>query len=250
MNALQDQTFENFWVQSGTPMFLIEEFKRQLQENPHALDDIQHLESLQITQESLGIFDVGLTPPPALLFQTGYLTIVGYDPNKNSYRLGYPNQEVARALQVYLLSITTNLPTQPIETLALNLYDAFVDQDFEGITNITKKLFAHIPHQIKPRDERDYHALLQMALTAAGLRPHAEYSTSHGRADIIIELPKMVYVIEVKLNVDPAIALAQIEQRKYYERFTAISKKVILLGISFITEKQTLDIQYAMKIIV
>jgi len=36
------------------------------------------------------------------MFQTGYLTIKGYDPRSKLYSLGYPNKEIEASLQIYL----------------------------------------------------------------------------------------------------------------------------------------------------
>jgi hypothetical protein len=111
MNALHNQKLENFWFASGTPKFLIGELEKKQQDNPEVFDAIVQGDTIEASQGSLGVFDIGLTPIPALMFQTGYLTIVGYDESQNNYQLGYPNHEVQQALQLYLLSIITSLDT-------------------------------------------------------------------------------------------------------------------------------------------
>lgn len=102
MNALEVRSFKNFWFQSGTPTFLIEELKKEHRKEEYRIIDP---ETFETTEDSLGIFDVGATPLPALMFQTGYLTITAFDPEKKLYKLGYPNQEVRSALQKHLLGI-------------------------------------------------------------------------------------------------------------------------------------------------
>lgn len=109
MYALYNQKLENFWFSSGTPKFLIGELKRQEREHPDAFKAMMQNEFVEVSEGSLGTFDVGLTPLPALMFQTGYLTIAHYNNVQNSYQLGYPNYEVKQALQLYLLSIVTSL---------------------------------------------------------------------------------------------------------------------------------------------
>ena len=56
--------------------------------------------------ELLSQFDVGAISPEALLFQTGYLTVLERIEIDNSprYRLGYPNREVRQSLNRDLLS--------------------------------------------------------------------------------------------------------------------------------------------------
>lgn len=249
MKALDAKSFENFWFESGTPSFLIEEMKQQHAADPRALDIISHIESFRLPQEALGVFDVGETPLPALMFQTGYLTLEGYDASDNTYHLGYPNYEVEKSLQAYLLSIATDLSTYTATIMAVALNDFFKKRDLSAIIHTLQKLFANFVYQIKPREEREYHAVVQAALTVASLYPHAEYSTRDGRADIIVELPDVTYVIEIKRNAPPAVALAQIEERRYYEKFLHRSKDVLLFGVSFIDNDGPLRIEHISKLL-
>jgi hypothetical protein len=245
MHALKAGEFENFWIRSGAPAFLLDQLQRKQQERPQEFEEIVGSKPLKLDQEELGAFDVGATPLAALLFQTGYLTIADYSNKK--YQLGTPNYEVEKALQFYLLSVITRLDTVQTKSATTQLYEALNAQDVALGIEIIKQLFAHIAYPIKPREEKDYHRLLQMALVASGMNAHAEYITSQGRADIIVELPHLTYVIEVKLNVAPEVALAQIEDRAYCERFLKKGKTIILLGVSFIVADNKLEIRHAMK---
>ena len=94
MNALDIQEFENFWFASGTPTFLIKEL-----EKVHRASEIKllELESIETTKDILGSFDVGKTPLSTLMFQAGYLTIIGFNEQTKKYKLGYPNYEVRTA---------------------------------------------------------------------------------------------------------------------------------------------------------
>ncbi len=122
MHALEAQAFKNFWFQSGTPHFLIDELKKEYRKDEFRIFDP---EAIEISEDSLGIFDVGATPIPALMFQTGYLTITSYNREKNLYALGYPNNEVRQALQKHLLSIFARLAFTDAEQLSMLLGLAF-----------------------------------------------------------------------------------------------------------------------------
>ncbi len=95
MNALDIKQFKNFWFQSGTPTFLVEILKKEYTK----FDPNQ----LIISEDMLGVFDVGAVPVVALMFQTGYLTITDYDSESELYRLDYPNSEVKRSFQQVIL---------------------------------------------------------------------------------------------------------------------------------------------------
>ena len=62
---------------------------------------------------------------------------------------------------------------------------------------------------------------------------------SQGRADIIIEIPKILYIIEVKVNVPPEEGLKQIEAQKYYQPFLHLERPIRAIGISFYRKKVT-----------
>jgi hypothetical protein len=96
MHALNAQDFTNFWIQSGTPTFLIEEFKREYSKQGDIAVDP---EGMEVTEDILQAFDVGAMPLPVLMFQAGYLTITGYDQEYDLYSIGYPNQEVKMAFK-------------------------------------------------------------------------------------------------------------------------------------------------------
>src|SRR3990167_981453 len=83
-NAIFQQKFQNFWIQSGTPTFLIEELKKEYRASEYQLLEP---EKFEITNHALGAFDIGMVSLPALMFQTGYLTITHYDVEQDSYHL-------------------------------------------------------------------------------------------------------------------------------------------------------------------
>lgn len=80
--------FRNYWYTTGTPSFLLS-LSRDL-----GWYDVSGTELSQIGMSAFSIERLQLLP---LLFQTGYLTISGYDDIFNSYYLDYPNHEVKSA---------------------------------------------------------------------------------------------------------------------------------------------------------
>lgn len=239
MNALHIQEFKNFWFQSGTPTFLVEILKKECtQFDP---------ENLETTEDALGIFNVGNIPLIPLMFQAGYLTIVGYDPDTEIYKLNYPNLEVKKSFQKYLLEVFAHINPTQAELLSAKVKTAFNNSNIEEAITLIKQLFAHVPYQIHGKEEKFYHALLMMICVSAGIKSQSEYSTSHGRIDLVIEVPKFIYIIEIKFNESADTALAQIKERRYYERFISQGKIIILLGVAFKREPHNFDITYAMK---
>ena len=239
MHALNIQKFKNFWFQSGTPTFLVEVLKKEYKNfDP---------EKLELSEDSLGIFDVGSTPLLTLMFQAGYLTIIDYDSARRRYTLGYPNQEVHDSLQIYLFEIFAHMDYNTAEHTTNAFYNALASGEIKQIILSIKQLFAHVLYQLHIAEEKFYHALFQMACTATGIKAQSEYSTSHGRIDLILDLPKFLYVTEIKFNKPAQEALDQIEERRYYERFLNQDKPIVLLGLSFERAPSHFDVTYAMK---
>ena len=239
MNALFAQSLENFWFQSGTPTFLMHVLKKE--------HTIFNHETLELSKDSLGVFDIGATPLLALMFQSGYLTITGYDTETKLYKLDYPNQEVRISLQKYLLEAFAHLSIIDSERMAQLLRKAFNNVDIQEVISLLKQFFAHIPYQLHTKQESFYHALFQMICIAAGIQAQSEYSTSHGRIDLVLHLPKLIYIIEIKFNTKAEEALHQIEERRYYEPFLQRNKPIILLGLSFIRKPEHFNITFALK---
>jgi Holliday junction resolvase-like predicted endonuclease len=240
MHALDAKDYSDYWFQSGLPTFLAEILKKQYQDfDP---------EILEISGGMLqGLFDVDMIPVLALMFQAGYLTIIGYDQEQGLFRLDYPNRETKLAMQTYLFEACAKLSKGSFGTLAPQLKAAFNRENMEGLVFIIRRLFAHVPYQLHMKQEKFYHALLQMACTVAGLNAQSEYSTSHGRIDLILNLSKLIYVIEIKFNDSAENALKQIEERRYYERLLDQNKKIILMGFNFKREPNNFDVTLAMK---
>ena len=74
-----------------------------------------------------------------------------------------------------------------------------------------------------------------------GLDVRTEYQTSDGRIDIVIETDRYVYIIELKRDQSPEIALQQIEAKGYDKPFLASGKQIIKLGINFSSETRSID---------
>ena len=91
LNAFADKELRSYWMRTGTPTFLV---KRLIEDRV----DLKALFNAQAPEQSLAETDLSYSSPVSLLFQTGYLTIKGYDEEWRLYRLGIPNKEVEDGL--------------------------------------------------------------------------------------------------------------------------------------------------------
>lgn len=225
MHALDMNEFKNFWFQSGTPTFLVDQIKKDyLKYDP---------EKLEVSEDSLGSLDVGATPLMALMFQAGYLTIDHYDKEQHAYNLVYPNYEVKTALQKCLLEVFANLDTDQAEQISLQFRAALIKENVEQAVTLMEKIFAKVPNLLLGQAEKSYHALLIMLCAATGIKTHSEYSTSDGRIDLVLELSQKLYIIEIKFNESAEVALAQIKNKEYFKPFFNWGKPITLVGLAF-----------------
>ena len=93
LNTFAKKEFNDYWFKTGTPTFLV----KLLQQNDYELHD---LKGIYVDGDVLSSVDEGYDDPVPVLFQSGYLTIAGYDPELG-YRLDFPNQEVERGFSVF-----------------------------------------------------------------------------------------------------------------------------------------------------
>ena len=96
LNTLAKHRYKDYWFETGTPTFLIE----LLKEHGYRLPDLNKEQVSAIVMSSMDSASTNLIP---VIYQTGYLTIKGYDERFKKYRLGFPNKEVEEGFLNLLL---------------------------------------------------------------------------------------------------------------------------------------------------
>jgi hypothetical protein len=228
--SLNVEKFQNFWFESATPQVLLDELRKEERKDQYKLLE---LEQLRGTEDLLQTFEIEDLPLQALLFQMGYLTIASYDSLTRLYKLKYPNLEVKASFQRHLVALLTQKNTASIVPLMGDLYGFFVQEQMQEVVGVLTNVISGIPYSLHIDDEKFYHSLLQVIFSAAGINVQSERMTSIGRMDLILELPKVIYIVELKVNKSPEIGLEQIKNQKYYEPFTHKNKKICALCLSF-----------------
>ncbi len=87
LNTFKSEEFRMYWFETGTPTFLV----RYLKKGNYNLDNISKDD---VPVETLTGTNYVSPAPITLMYQTGYLTIKGYDERFQTYYLDYPNEEV------------------------------------------------------------------------------------------------------------------------------------------------------------
>jgi len=99
-----------------------------------------------------------------VLYQSGYLTIKGYNAARNMYTLGFPNEEVRNGFAGSLYQYVTDTKSDNRDrSVFLNAYYDFSDTDnLPAFIEAIKAFYASVPYQWEKdnRNEHYYHALL------------------------------------------------------------------------------------------
>ncbi len=238
---LQDQRLKNYWLESGTPTFLIEMLKKQRK-------SLENIEQVELTSDGLGVVEIEDIPVIVLLFQTGYLTIHDYNEQTQKYRLSYPNAEVRESFKKYLLAAFAHTNITNIERITSQLARSLNENNIPLFCEVLQSLFAYIPYQLHIGEERYYHSMFQLIGSLLSLDVQSEVSTDKGRIDLVIATPTHIFLFEVKLNASAQTALKQIDNKRYYERYMASKKTIVLIGLAFRTDESRLSLDCAFQV--
>ena len=102
--------------------------------------------------------------------------------------------------------------------------------------------FAQIPYDLWQREnEQYYHAIVHLLFSLLNVYIFSEVHTQQGRADAIIIYEDQIYCIEFKLDQSAQIALDQILERGYTDRFKESRQPIYHIGINFSSEQKKME---------
>ena len=233
--------FRAWWFETGTPAFLVETlFQRRV--------GSLSLENMMGTDDLLSKFDVDDIATEALLFQTGYLTVMGEEDlgGEPLYRLGYPNREVRQSLNRSLLRYLVRDSTHQIEN-SVRLYRLLEANDFAGLETLFQAFFASIPYEWYMNNdianyEGYYASVFYSYFAALGLDITVEDSSNHGRLDMAVRFNDNVYLFEFKVvEMTPGgAAMAQLKAKRYADKYRSLGQPICLVAVEFSKDARNL----------
>ncbi len=234
LNALDSMDFGSYWFETGTPTYLVELLQRDdynLEAMANAKADADTLNSIDSTSKD----------PIPVIYQSGYLTIKDYDPEFGEYTLGFPNEEVNIGFTKFLLpwyiSKERSKSAFDLKNFVLDLRAGNTEQFVKRL----RALFADTPYMLIKDLENHYQNVIWIVSKLAGQYVQAEYMTSEGRIDLVLQTPKFCYVMEFKLDGTAEEALAQIEDKHYTLPFELNGQKIIRIGMNFSKETRNIE---------
>ncbi len=233
LNTFDSNEFRMYWFETGTPTFLV----RYLKKGNY---DLEGISKDMVSAETLTGANYVSPQPITLMYQTGYLTIKSYDERFRAYTLDYPNEEVRSGFlnslsQLYAPALLDN------EFSVYNFVRDVERGDVDCFMNRFTAFLSDNSYEIQGKLELYFQNTMSVMFRMMGLYVKTEYRTSNGRIDITIDTDKYVYIIELKMDQSPEVALEQIEEKGYDKPFLASGKQIIKLGINFSSESRTID---------
>ena len=233
LNYMSKKEPAGYWYSTGTPSFLIDQLKKH-SKSMISLDGTTARDDELMDISSLKDIDL-----KALMYQAGYFTIQDYNPISKRYFLGLPNEEVRTAFMNSLVrSFTDNIDVRSSEKFVKALEKHQINVLFEhikvGLSSFAYQVFAGAK-------ERTYQAMLLSMLYGMGFDLLSERSTNTGRIDVVLEMPKTTYILELKLDGTAETALKQIRQKEYFKPYIHKGKKIAIIGANFSSEARNIS---------
>lgn len=234
LNTFDKMKFGSYWFETGTPTYLVE----LLKQNHYSLQRIAHEET---DADVLNSIDSASQNPVPVIYQSGYLTIKGYDRRFGMYRLGFPNREVEEGFIKFLLPYYANV--DKIESpFQISKFVHEVEQgDYDAFFRRLQSFFADTPYELVRDLELHYQNVLFIVFKLIGFYVKAKYHTSEGRIDLILQTDQFVYIMEFKLDGTAEEAIKQINDKHYAQAFNADKRKLYKIGINFSNKTRNIE---------
>ena len=234
LNAFKYKEFGSYWFETGTPTYLVSLLKKHhydLERMAHEETDAQVLNSV----------DSESTNPIPVIYQSGYLTIKGYDERFGIYRLGFPNREVEEGFVRFLLPYYANVNKVESPFEIQKFVREVESGDYDSFFRRLQSFFADTTYEVIRDQELHYENVLFIVFKLVGFYVKVEYHTNDGRIDLVLQTDKFIYIMEFKLNGTAEEALQQIHEKRYALPFEMDGRKLFKIGINFSAETRNIE---------
>lgn len=242
LNAFDENAIGSYWFVTGTPTYLLRQLER-------FNTDITSLDDIEAQASAFDRPTEAMTDALPLLYQSGYLTIKGYDARWDTYHLALPNKEVRVGLMENLLPIYTKLGDYENQGFIRQFCQALDAEDMNAAMVALRAYMAGIPYtdgmkdilNVAAKAEGFYEYLFYVLFSCMNVHVRTQVRTNTGRIDMVMYLRKSICVFELKINSSAQDALRQIDEKGYLLPYTADGRKLLKCGISFNTSTRNIE---------
>ena len=239
LNTLNKKILADYWFATGTPTYLV----RLL---AHCKENLNELTGKYYPREAFVDYRADMEAPLPMIYQSGYLTIKGWNMDMDSYLLDFPNDEVKRGFVTMLTTSYLQIKESPV-SWCMQLTEDMKKGDCNKLEKLFTSFFASIPYsQRRKDDEREKERYFQYTFylvlrILSCFTVFVEKEQSEGRVDCIVETPRFVYIFEFKRDGSASAALGQIEKMGYAREYAADDRTVYQIGCNFSSKTGTID---------
>ena len=156
------------------------------------------------------------------------------------YTLAYPNEEV-RLGMVRSLAANYLIPSEGTNSsFVIKFVKAVIADDMEEALTQMRAYLAGVSYRLANKTERDVQTIFYLVFSLIGGFIKVEEESSHGRADVVITLPSVVYVMELKFDGSADAAIRQIDEKGYLIPYTADGRRLVKVGVNYSSEERTI----------
>ena len=113
--------------------------------------------------------------------------------------------------------------------------------DYDSFFRRLQSLFADTPYELVRDLELHYQNVLFIVFKLIGFYVKAEYHTSEGRIDLVLQTDSFIYLMEFKLNGTADDALRQINEKGYALPFAADPRQLFKIGVNFSAKTRNIE---------
>ena len=242
LNCFADGRMDDYWFGSGTPTYLIN-MMRKYDFLPTDLG-----EAIEVGKKDFDAPTETMTTIVPLLYQSGYVTIKGYDKPTKLYLLALPNQEIRVGLYGSLLPHYLTDKSAKANTTIAKMSVLVKKGDMDAAFCLLNDFLETVPYCDNTHYEGHWQQTLYiMFALLTNYDILVEQRTAKGRIDITMETADTIYVMELKFNKSAEEALAQIEAKHYADAFKMSGKKVVKIGLNFSVKDEVNSLEWKIE---
>ena len=242
LNCFADGRMDDYWFGSGTPTYLIN-MMRKYEFLPADLG-----EAIEVGKKDFDAPTETMTTIVPLLYQSGYVTIKGYDKPTKLYLLALPNQEIRVGLYGSLLPHYLTDKSAKANTTIAKMSVLVKKGDMDAAFCLLNNFLETVPYCDNTHYEGHWQQTLYiMFALLTNYDILVEQHTAKGRIDITMETADTIYVMELKFNKSAEEALAQIEAKHYADAFKMSGKKMVKIGLNFSVKDEVNSLEWKIE---
>ena len=145
LNAFKNVDVKDYWFSSGTPTYLIHLLQ-------HTQENLNELTGKYYEDKEFVDYKADVEKPLPMIYQSGYLTIKGYNRDFGTFLLDYPNNEVKSGF-VSLVAASYLKPQENLNSWVRSVVLSLRKGEPEQLRKLFTSFLASIPYTMRSKKD-------------------------------------------------------------------------------------------------